>query len=181
MKHFIFLIILFLSSVASAEQLTTAGEAVKTIYPASSSYDVRQIELSSEQQALISRDADITFGESHHPQLRLYTVKQADAVIGYAFEDVVMGRWGPIHYLAGLSPDGHVVQVVVLDYQEIRGRPVAKKRFLKQYKNKTVKHSVKLKIDIDGITGATVSSRSLTDGVRKILNIFNILKDSLAK
>ncbi len=180
MKYFICILFLLVSSTVSAEELTTAGEAVKTIYPASSSYDVRQIVLSDEEQSVVSREADIIFGESHHPQFRLYTVKQADVVIGYAFEDIVMGRWGPIHYLAGLSPDGKVVQVIVLDYQEIRGRPVAKNRFLKQYKNKTIQNPLKLQKDIDGITGATVSSRSLTDGVRKILYVFQLLKGSLS-
>ncbi|PIW58254.1 MAG: hypothetical protein COW13_05350 [Candidatus Omnitrophica bacterium CG12_big_fil_rev_8_21_14_0_65_50_5] len=78
-----------------------------------------------------------------------------------------------------LSPEGQVIEVSVLDYQEIRGKPVAKNRFLKQYQNKTIHNPVKLKKDIDGITGATISSRSLTDGVRKILYIFELIKGSL--
>jgi Na+-translocating ferredoxin:NAD+ oxidoreductase RnfG subunit len=94
---------------------------------------------------------------------------------------VVVGKWAPIRYLVGLDLNGTVLQVIVLEYKEIRGRPVAKKRFLNQYKGKTIQDELMLRSDIDGVTGATISSRSMTDGVRKILHIFKLIKDSFGE
>ena len=109
----------------------------------------------------------------------LYILKGEDRVLGYAFEDTVLGKWGPIHYVVGINDAGEVLRVIVLDYQEIRGRPVAKRRFLRQYEGKTAHDPVRLREDIDGISGATISSRSLTDGIRKIINIFELKRDDL--
>lgn len=84
----------------------------------------------------------------------------------------MLGKWGPIHYALAVNPDGRIHKAVVLDYEEIRGKNVAKSRFLRQYEGKSTKDPVMLRQDIDGITGATISSRSMTDGVRKLLHIF---------
>ena len=93
--------------------------------------------------------------------------------------DTVMGKWGLIHYLVGLDTGGAVFHVTILDYQEIRGRPIAKRRFLRQYEGKTTLDPLQLYKDIDGITGATISSNSLTEGVRKILYIYEFIKPAL--
>ena len=174
-------VILFFASSVCADQLTTIDAALKKSFKSFSDYDIRAVVLTPQQQADISQNADVLFGESHHASLRLYTVKDNGRIAGYVFEDQVIGKWGPIHYAVSLSPDGKIIEVTVLDYQEIRGKPVAKNRFLKQYKNKTVQNPLKLRKDIDGVTGATISSRSLTDGVRKILYIFEMIKDSLPR
>ena len=78
-----------------------------------------------------------------------------------------------------MNVQGAIVEVIILDYSEIRGKPIAKRRFLRQYKGKTTKDPVLLRRDIDGISGATISSRSLTDGIRKILYIFTEIKSEL--
>lgn len=105
--------------------------------------------------------------------------REQNAAVGYAFEDTVIGKWGPIHYLAGLDTNGAVSRIIILDYQEIRGRPIAKPRFLRQYQGKTLKDTLQLRKDIDGITGATISSNSLTEGVRKILHMYELIKPEL--
>ena len=104
-----------------------------------------------------------------------YSAKEKNVVLGYVYEDTVMGKWGPIHYLVGLNPAGDILGVVILDYQEIRGRGIAKNRFLRQYVGKNASHPLQLGKDIDGITGATISSRALTDGVKKLLDIHKIV------
>ena len=176
---YMFLVFLIISPYVGAEELTTVDAALRVIFPAASSVDKKQLSLSQEQIRSVEASAQITFAQAHSEKVSVYIIKQGVAVLGYAFEDIVIGKWGPIHYLAGLDAKGVVLQVVILDYKEIRGRPIAKKRFLKQYKGKTVSDEIMLHADIDGITGATISSRSLTDGVRKILHVYNLIKSEL--
>ena len=156
----------------AGDQLIDIDHALKKIFPKISEAPKKRITLLPEMMDRIEKAADITFGTSHAAHIDVYTVHENGAVAGYAFEDIVIGKWGPIHYLVGVSPQGQVIKAVVLDYQEIRGKPIAKNRFLKQYQGKSLRDPLRLRADIDGVTGATISSRSFTDGVRKILHIF---------
>jgi Na+-translocating ferredoxin:NAD+ oxidoreductase RnfG subunit len=75
--------------------------------------------------------------------------------------------------MLSLDPAGKIVDVVVLEYKEKRGLPVAKGRFLKQFVGKTMQNKLKLRKDIRGVSGATISSRSMTNGIRKLVYVFN--------
>lgn len=165
---------------AWAVELIKAEAALKNIFPTATDFKEKDIVLTGEQVRLVQESAGISFETTHSVTLVVYEVKASNVTIGYAFDDVVVGKWAPIHYLVGLDLQGVVLQVVVLEYKEIRGRPVAKKRFLNQYKGKTIQDELMLRVDIDGITGATISSRSMTDGVRKILHIYQFIKDSFS-
>jgi Na+-translocating ferredoxin:NAD+ oxidoreductase RnfG subunit len=163
------------TGLSSADELTTIDQALRQIYPDAAEFKKEIVNLSDQQQQAIAKKAQVSFDGGHMVQLTMYTAYADAQVIGHALEDIVIGKWGPIHYLVGISPQGAVVQTVVLDYQEIRGRPIAKKRFLKQYTGKSINDPLQLKKDIDGITGATISSRSMTDGVRKLLHAFDVI------
>lgn len=159
-----------------AKDLITVDKALVKIYSKDAQFDRGEMTLTDDQMLNIESNAHITFKGTHSSKVVMYNVSQLGNIIGYAFEDTVMGKWGPIHYLVGLDLKGSIVQVIILDYQEIRGKPIAKKRFLRQYVNKDLKNHLKLKKDINGVTGATISSRSLTNGVRKIVYILEELK-----
>ena len=165
--------IALLAHSASARELTTIPEARKDIFPQAASFQSETLSLTAEQQEQLSSGADVRL----HPTYdRSYTVHRAynesGDIIGYAFEDTVAGKWGPIHYLLGLTPEGKVKEVIVLEYQEKRGRPVARRRFRNQFEGKTIGDPVRLRRDVHGVSGATISSRGMTDGVRKLLYLF---------
>lgn len=159
---------------ALAKELIKIDKALSQILPVADRIDKESIFLSEAQVIEIQEKANVTFGGAHQAQVTVYKMYKDGVVMAYVFEDVVKGKWGPIHYLVGLDTKGNILETIVLDYQEIRGRPIAKKRFLNQYKGKNIHNSLTLRKDIDGITGATISSTSLTDGVRKIVYIFNL-------
>lgn len=179
MKKILFGIIMFntslFSAIAFADVLTTVDKALEKIYGKGVSYEKQELDLSAGQAARIEEEAGITFAGTHSTDVIIHTARKGDEIVGHAFEDVVMGKWGLIYYVAGLDAEGKVKEIVIVDYQEIRGKPVAKKRFLRQYKDKTLDDPVNLYKDIDGVSGATISSRSMTDGVRKILHLHKML------
>ena len=167
------LVFLLCVSLSCAEELIPVDQALRQIYPKATGFEREAFVLTADQIKAVEEKSGVTFGMDHSANIQMYVARENDRVLGYAFEDIIIGKWGPIHYLAGLGPNGDVLEVVVLDYQEIRGRPIAKKRFLRQYKDKSIRDPVRLRNDIDGITGATISSRSMTDGVRKLLYVFH--------
>ncbi len=180
MKRFTLMIIFTLgaATAASGAHLISADKALKKIYRKATRFDSEPLNLTAEQMDRLADAAHITFGTAHAPRLVKYTAYRGEELLGIAYEDTVVGKWGPIHYLVGLDNDGQVIEVIVLDYHEIRGKPAAKRRFLKQYKGKDRGDPIRLRKDIDGVTGATITSRSLTDGVRKAVHAFDILDSS---
>lgn len=89
-----------------------------------------------------------------------------------AIFDEQSGKWGPVKYLHGLSLKGVVKKVVVLSYSEKRGRPIARRSFLGQYKGKTGKSQLTVGKDITGISGATISSKATTFSVKKAIVLY---------
>jgi len=77
--------------------------------------------------------------------------------------------------MLALEPDGKVKDAVVLELKERRGRPVKERRFLDQFFGKTIQDPIKLNKDIKGVAGATISSRGMSNGIRKLVYVFNEL------
>jgi Na+-translocating ferredoxin:NAD+ oxidoreductase RnfG subunit len=73
--------------------------------------------------------------------------------------------------MVGVDPDGGVLNVEVLIYRESRGSEVRTKRFNAQYEGKTVWDPIRMNKDIINISGATMSVRSLSAGVKRTLVI----------
>ena len=155
-----------------ADELITVEAALKDIFPQATQIVPETLKLTQTQIQEIATKARMEEGSLSKGEFRVHIAQKGREVIGYAFEDTVPGKWGPIDYLLGVYPHGKVIKVVVLSYQEKRGRPTAKPRFLKQFIHKTAEDPLRLRKDINGISGATVSSQAVTDGVRKLLNIF---------
>ena len=164
----------FYVPVLSAEVRMTVEEALKTVLPQARKIEKKTVILTAEQKARLERQANVTIHPEYNKEFIGYIGKSDSEgpVVGYAFEDTVPGKWGPIHYLLAVDPAGKITNVVVLDFNERRGRPIAKKNFVNQYIGKTIRDKIKLRQDINGITGATISSRAITDGVRKLLYVF---------
>jgi len=165
---------------AFAEELATVDGALKKMFPKAGHFDRQVVQLSQEQIHQVEKAARLTFAGKHTEQVIIHIARGQSETLGWAFEDTVIGKWGLIHYLVGLDTSGAVSRIIILDYQEIRGRPIAKPRFLRQYQGKTIKDTLQLHKGIDGITGATISSNSLTEGVRKILHIYELIKPQLS-
>jgi len=61
--------------------------------------------------------------------------------------------------------------VLVMVYRESRGDGVKRQRFLKQFRGKDADDPVRINRDIVGLSGATLSSRSITAGVKRVLEV----------
>ena len=89
--------------------------------------------------------------------------------LGYALVDQELGRFKPITFMVQVTPEGKVGRVEVMVYRESRGDGVHRQRFLKQFRGKSVRDPIRMNRDITVLSGATMSSRGLTAGVKKVL------------
>ncbi|HJZ86834.1 MAG TPA: FMN-binding protein [Polyangia bacterium] len=104
-----------------------------------------------------------------------YVATTGGHVDGYALIDEELGQTEPITFAVKLSPDGTVERTEVMIYREPRGDEVRCRRFLDQMRGKTVRQPVRDGVDIDAVSGATISSHSLATGVRRALLLFDEL------
>ena len=158
-----------------ADTFYSVEEALKIILSKAQNVKEETKTLSPEQKKSIAAAADIDFDPELDKEYKFYTGESDGQIIGYAVESVVKGKWGPIHYMLALDREGKVSDVIVLELRERRGRPVKERKFLNQFLGKTKADPIKLKKDIKGVSGATISSTGMSNGIRKLVYVFNEL------
>lgn len=98
---------------------------------------------------------------------------QADGrLLGFFIVDYVIGKHLVIDYSVALEPDGHIKAVEVLEYREPHGGEITSHSWLEQFVGKTSRDPVTLDRDIRNISGATLSSQHVTEGVKRILAFY---------
>ena len=86
----------------------------------------------------------------------------------------MVGKHEYITYAIGLNADGSVKQVEIMDYRESYGYQVRDEQWRQQFVGKTVADPLKLNQDIRNISGATLSSKHIADGVKRVLATYAI-------
>ncbi|MFT4075472.1 MAG: FMN-binding protein [Asticcacaulis sp.] len=88
--------------------------------------------------------------------------------------DQVVGKHEFITYAVALDHAGAVKDIEILDYRETFGGQVREAGWRSQFNGKRHGDSLKLGKDIRNISGATLSSKHVTDGVRRLLSTYAI-------
>ena len=92
------------------------------------------------------------------------------------FIDKVLGKHEFITYAVAIDPDGKVKGIEIMDYRETYGNQIRDKAWRQNFAGKTAADPLQLNKDIPNISGATLSSKHVTNGVRRVLQIYEILK-----
>ena len=93
--------------------------------------------------------------------------------IGYIFMVRSTGYGGEIQLLCGISPEGKVIKTVTLAQNETKGlgTPIFEEYHAGQYRGRD-KQSIE---DVAAISGATITSRALKNGIRDSFAAFEIV------
>jgi Na+-translocating ferredoxin:NAD+ oxidoreductase RnfG subunit len=93
---------------------------------------------------------------------------------GWFVVDQVIGKHEFITYAVGLTNEGVVHGIEIMEYRESYGGQVRDPKWRAQFVGKTKAAPLALDRDIKNISGATLSSRHLTDGVRRVLALHDV-------
>ena len=148
------------------EVYMTPEEAARSMFPKSDQIKSEVLTLSPDQKRLIEERIGWHFPETTFECFVGETKGQVD---GWAFIQNTIGKHKPMTYMVGVDPQGEVVSIEVLVFRESRGSEVRKKRFNYQYQGKTVSDPIRINRDIINISGATMSVRSMSAGVKRVL------------
>jgi len=88
---------------------------------------------------------------------------------GWLLVDQVLGKHEFITYALAIGADGAVRQIEVMEYRETYGGEVRNPRWRAQFAGKKADAPLKIDEDVRNISGATLSSVHLTEGVRRLL------------
>ena len=149
-----------------AEVFLTEDEALKLMFPKSERIRRDIIRLTSEKKNQIEERIGWKFPEEVFEVFIGETGAQID---GYALVQNTIGKHKPMTYMVGVDNTGHVLNVELLVFRESRGSEVRTKRFNVQYEGKTVLDPVRINKDIINISGATMSVRSMSAGIKRAL------------
>lgn len=101
-------------------------------------------------------------------------VLSKEGTAGYIYRGRELGKVELMDFAVSLDAQGKVQRVLLTAYRESIGGEVKSKRFMGQFKGKHSGSALQLNRDVDGITGATLSARAITAGVRKAVCFWKI-------
>lgn len=149
-----------------AEVFMSEDEAVKLMLPTSQRIRRELIRLTQEKKVLIEERIGWKFPEE---SFEVYIGETGDKVDGYALVHNTIGKHRHMTYMVGVDSEGRCTNVELLVFREAKGSEVGKKRFNSQYEGKTVSDPIRINKDIINISGATMSVRSISAGVKRVL------------
>jgi hypothetical protein len=126
------------------------------------------VTLSPEQMKAIEKASDVNVLS---PNLKAWRASTG----GWFIADQVVGKHEFIPFALALDDQGAVKSVEVLEYRETYGDQVRNAAWRAQFTGKTHAAPLKLGTDIQNISGATLSSRHITDGVKRLLTTYDLV------
>jgi len=104
-----------------------------------------------------------------------YKIINKNEVIGYYYFGQAYGKADYFDFIVIFDKNLIVSKVKVLVYREDHGGEVGSRRWLKQFIGATTEKQLKYQDDIVGISGATISVKSMTNEVNKLFKTVHIL------
>ncbi|MEK9141554.1 MAG: FMN-binding protein [Nitrospirota bacterium] len=149
-----------------AEVFMSEEEAMKIVLPKSQRVRKEMLQLTQDRKDLIEQRIGWKFPEQ---AFEVYIGETGEKIDGYAMVHNTIGKHKHMTYMVGVDAKGACSDVELLVFREARGSEVGRKRFNVQYEGKTVLDPIRINKDIINITGATMSVRSISAGVKRVL------------
>lgn len=132
-----------------------------------------------------SRKIVLSDAESFEENDGFYTGLKGGEVVGYVFETEAKGYGGTVKVMTGISAEGSITGVVILEHDETPGlgANAEKTSFTEQYKQAVPEGGVELvknkeagEGQVEALTGATITSRAVTSAVNAAIEQYNTVK-----
>jgi hypothetical protein len=107
-----------------------------------------------------------------HGMVRIWSASRGGVVLGHVFLDEVIGRQSLITYAVGIEAGGALRNLEILSYRESHGGEIRNPAWRGQFAHRSDLDQLRFRTDIKNISGATLSSEHVTQGVRWLLALW---------
>lgn len=146
-------------------------EAIRAAFPEADAIEKQTFFLTDDQKKQVETLARTPLDSK---LVTLYIGKRGQKLLGYATIDVHTVRTLPEAILVVLSPEGRVASTLILAFYEPLDY-LPNERWLKQFDQARLTPDLRVGGKIAGITGATLTTRAMTESVRKVLALYQVL------
>jgi len=154
-----------------AAQYMSLEQAQALIFPNAKEFVAAPVTLTSDQVARIERQSGVSV---RSPQQQLWQARADGKLLGWFIVDRVIGKHEFITYAAGINSEGSLRQFQILEYRETYGSQIRYPNWRDQLVGKTAADKVELDTDIVNISGAPMSCRPVTEGIKRLLVFYQV-------
>ena len=112
-------------------------------------------------------------------ELNVWTITTTDTISHYAIIDNSLGKSMPITFLVVFTTNGEIKYAQIVKYREPYGGEISSLSWTSQFMGMSNESEFNVGETIDGISGATISTHSVTKGIHKLSLLFPYIKEQL--
>jgi len=157
---------------AWATQYLSVEQAQRALFPEATAFQPDDWQLTPDQMRAVERLAHLPARSVHW---RVFAAQRGDQRLGYVILDDVVGKFELISYAVAVLPDARIKQVEILAYRESHGFEIRSAAWRRQFVGKTAGSGIEIGNGIANISGATLSCTHVTDGVRRIAAVAQVM------
>ena len=157
---------------ACAAEYLTVAQAQQILFPEADRVVDAAVEVSDDQRKAIEDKSGV---RQRWKKQAVWRAEKAGQLLGWFIVDEVVGKHEFITYAAGLTPEGKVRGIEILVYRETHGYQVRNPEWRHHFEGKTLADPFKLEQDIPNIAGATLSCKNVTNGVKRLLALQQVM------
>jgi Na+-translocating ferredoxin:NAD+ oxidoreductase RnfG subunit len=150
----------------------SAEQAMHSLFPEADRFEKLDVALDAAQL----KKLDEAGVRARSVRWQVHQARRGEALLGQVILDEVLGKFELISYAVGFGGDGAVKQVEILSYRESHGSEIRLPAWRRQFVGKKASDPVELGQDIANLSGATLSCRHVTEGVKRLTRLVALLR-----
>ncbi len=151
---------------AYAQHYLSVEQAQRALFPTASRFVAMPVLLNEAQRDRIEEKSGV---RQRWESQEVWRAERDGQLLGWFIVDKVVGKHEFITYAAALAPDGQVLGIEVMTYLETYGDQIRDAQWRRNLVGKSSADAFKLGKDIPNISGATLSCRNVSNGVKRLL------------
>ena len=155
--------------VVVAADYLSLDAAQHAVFPEADSFTPVFVAPTREQLAALVSQAG---PQPPHGNIRIWKATHAGALLGYVFVDDVIGKESLITYAVGIDAGGALRNLEIMSYRESHGGEIRNPAWRAQFDHRSALAQLRFGVDIKNISGATLSSEHVTQGVRWLMALW---------
>jgi hypothetical protein len=157
------------ASIVVAADYLSLDAAQKAVYPEADAFQEWVVKQTPEQiNALLAQAGP----QPPHGTIRIFKATRNGTLLGHVFIDEVIGRENLITYAIGIDANGTLRNLEIMSYRESHGGEIKNPAWRAQFDGRDSLGQLQFRTDIKNISGATLSSEHITQGVRWLLALW---------